>query len=163
MPNKETKKIESARKQKGYLWYGLVSLLLVVMISTVIGFVVYQSNKVTFVTAQIGTEQFTLEVADTHAARSKGLSERDGLGENQGMLFNFMEDGRWRMWMVQMRFPIDIAWLGSDKKVVYIKHNATPAEYPETYDAKQDARYVIEVPTGTFERLDVNEGDSISF
>jgi uncharacterized membrane protein (UPF0127 family) len=130
----------------------------------VCGIIFYkQVTKVDYVQAKIGSEIFKLEVAKTQAAREQGLSERDGISINEGMLFDFGQNGRWRMWMVQMRFPIDIAWLDESKKIIYIKSNATPAEFPETYDAKQDSRYVIEVNSGTLNRLNVNIGDSISF
>lgn len=163
MPNKETKKTVSVHRQKSFIPYALVSLLLLVTI--IVGGIIFykQVTKVNFVQAKIGSEIFNLEVANTQAAREKGLSERDSLSKNDGMLFDFEQNGRWRIWMVQMRFPIDIAWLNDSKKIVYIKSNATPAEFPETYDAKQDSRYVIELQAGTLNRLNVNVGDIISF
>lgn len=163
MQNKETKKTALAHSQKSYIPYAIISALLTTLI-ILGGYLFYkQVTDATFVTAKIGNETFKLELADTQASREQGLSERDGIAKNEGMLFDFKQDGRWRMWMIQMRFPIDIVWLNESKEVLYIKHNATPAEFPETYDAKQDSRYVIEVPAGTFKRINVNVGDSISF
>ena len=163
MQNKETKKTVLVHKQKSFVPYALIVIALVTILVTV-GWIFYSSYKsVQTASAQIGGQQFSLEVANTDSAREKGLSERDGLAKNTGMLFVFDTPGDWRMWMVQMRFPIDIAWLDENKKIVHIKYNATPAEYPEVYKADVPTKYVIEVPSGTFTSLNVQEGDSISF
>jgi uncharacterized membrane protein (UPF0127 family) len=161
MQNKETKKTESARKQHGPLLLILVSLTIVVGLLS--GFLVLRQhvNNVGFKDVTIGNKKFTLEIADTQSKREKGLSERDNLAPDHGMLFDFTENGDWRMWMVQMRFPIDIAWLTKDGKIVYIKHNAQPGDYPEIYHAGQQSWYAIEVPTGTFDDQAVKEGDTI--
>ena len=163
MQNKETKKTELVHKQNNYLPYAFVTFFLVAVLS-MLGFILLRGyNNVATSKVQIGSETFHLEVADTDAARVQGLSERDGLAPNSGMLFVFNVDGNWRMVMRQMRFPIDIAWLDANKKIIHIKHTATPAEYPKEYKADSPTRYVIEVPSGTFMRLNVQEGDSISF
>ena len=104
---------------------------------------------------------YNLEVADTSAKREKGLSERDGLADKTGMLFDFKREGDWSMWMLQMRFPIDIAWLDKSGKVIFIKPNAQPGDYPEVYHAEQPSWYAVELPAGTFEKLGVKVGDSI--
>jgi uncharacterized membrane protein (UPF0127 family) len=79
------------------------------------------------------------------------------------MLFDFGANGEWRMVMRKMRFPIDMVWVAQDKKIVHIEHNATPAEYPEVYKSETPAYYVVELPSGTMKRLNVQVGDSISF
>lgn len=163
MQNKETKKTALVRRQKSAWPFVVIASLLVVAIGLV-GYVLFRSfNTTEFVSASIGNKEFKLEVARVDADREKGLSERDGVAENSGMLFIFDAPGDWRMWMVQMRFPIDIAWLDSGKKIIKIKHNATPAEYPEVYKADTPSLYVVEVPAGTFNTLGVREGDSIEF
>lgn len=163
MQNKETKKTVLVRKQKGYLFYAGVTVFLVAAI--VVGGIFLQKSysNVNYKTATVGNETFTLEVASTDADREKGLSEKDSIPADGGMLFDFGAYGDWRMWMVQMRFPIDIVWLTQDQKIVHIKHNATPAEYPEIYKSPSPAYYVVELPSGTMKRLDVQVGDSISF
>ena len=161
MQNKETKKTESARKQQSPLVY----ILAVVGILTVLigGFFVLknQVNTVQYRQVTIGSKQFNLEVADTASEREKGLSERDSIPNDGGMLFDFKENGNWQMWMLQMRFPIDIAWLTKEGTVVGIKNSAQPGDYPDVYYAEQPSWYVIEVPAGTFNNLGVKEGDTI--
>jgi uncharacterized membrane protein (UPF0127 family) len=163
MQNKETKKTELAHKKNNYLPYAFVAVLLAFLL-IIGGVLLYkQVNTKQYIQAKIGKDIYTLEVAETDADRIQGLSERNGLAKKTGMLFDFKQNGDWQMIMRQMRFPIDIAWLDETKKIIHIKHNATPAEYPEVYKADGLSRYVIEVPSGTFISLDVQEGDSISF
>jgi uncharacterized protein len=161
MQNKETKKTASAPKQKGPLAYIIGSVLILVVIIIGFVFIFSKSTEVNYKTVKIGAEVFRLEVSDDEATRTQGLSERDSLDKNQGMLFDFKESGDWRIWMLKMRFPIDIAWLAKDGKIITIKNNAEPGSYPELYKADAPSWYVIEVPAGTFERLGVKIGDVI--
>lgn len=163
MRNKETKKTELARKTKQKSAWPFIFISVFIVVSLVAGFIIIknQANKVSYKTVKIGDATYKLEVADTSAAREKGLSERDGLADKTGMLFDFKREGDWRMWMLQMRFPIDISWLSKDGKVVFIKPNAQPGDYPEVYHAEQPSWYAIELPAGTFEKLGIKVGDSI--
>lgn len=164
MQNKETKKIGLApKRQKGYLAYIIITILLVALIVGLATLFFRDYSKVEYADAKIGGKSFRLEVASTETARQKGLSERDGLPEGQGMLFKFEQNGDWRIWMVQMRFSIDVIWLDENKKIVHIKQNATPAEYPEVYKADEPSRYIIELRSGVSGTLGLKQGDEVTF
>lgn len=60
---------------------------------------------------RIGEHEFLVEIADTPATRTQGLSGREKLPENSGMLFFFDEPGDYGFWMKDMKFPIDIVWI----------------------------------------------------
>ena len=62
-----------------------------------------------------------------------------------------------------MNFPIDIIWIGEDMKVVYIKKNAQPISYPESYSPTIDAKYVLEVVANFSDKNNLKEGDSVEF
>lgn len=158
---KDKSKTTKMRRQKGPLVLILVSLVIVVLVFC--GFLLLKDkiDQIEYKDAYIGNQVYILEVANTEGARQKGLSERDSLAKNKGMLFDYKTDGNWRIWMLKMRFNIDIAWLDKNGKVVHIKTNATPGSYPEAYYAEQPSRYVVEVPANTFESLGVKVGDLI--
>jgi len=160
MQNKETKKTALARKQTSPLIYIISSFLIVCIL--ILGFLVLrqQINHVQYRSVVIGGSSLKLELASTQSEREKGLSEREAIPAD-GMFFDFQVDGDWQMWMLQMRFPIDIAWLKKDGEIIKIKASAQPGDYPEVYHAEQLSHYVIEVPAGTFNRLGVHEGDTI--
>jgi uncharacterized membrane protein (UPF0127 family) len=161
MPNKETKKTESARKQPNPILYILTTIALVALL--IGGFFVFKQsvNHIDYRKVAIGDKTFTLELANTKSEREKGLSEREPITSDAGMLFDFGKNGDWQMWMLQMRFPIDMAWVTKDGKIVHIKPSAQPGDYPDVYHAEQPSWYVVEVPAGTFANLGVHEGDTI--
>ena len=111
--------------------------------------------------ARLGGEAFVLEVADTEALRTKGLSGHAVLQEGEGMLFVFSKDDRYGFWMKDMQFPIDIVWLDTRYHVIDVKKGATPASYPEIFTPVLPARYVVEIPAGFFEEHHLKVGDTL--
>ena len=68
---------------------------------------------------KINQINLNIEISDTKAKREQGLSGKEGLAENEGMLFVFEKEGYYGFWMKDMNFPIDIAWLDKNKKIIY--------------------------------------------
>ena len=116
------------------------------------------------VTLQLGDGVFLSQVAKTPESREKGLSGTVPLRENEAMLFIYDSDGKWAMWMKDMKYPIDIIWLDKDKKVVYIVKNAPPESYPfDNFTPKQEARYVVELMAGTVAKKAITIGAQANF
>ncbi len=117
----------------------------------------------------IGDVTFGAELAYTADLRTKGLSERDGLDSQTGMLFIF-DDGRASaFWMKGMRFPLDFVWIGHDCTVVAVTENV-PNEAPGTpnsalplYRSFVEAEYHLEINAGEVEKLGIGVGDSVTF
>ncbi len=114
-------------------------------------------------TVQIGGKAISVELVTTQAEQNKGLGGRTGLSADTGMLFIFDHPDRYAFWMKDMNFPIDIIWISEDLHVIYIKKDAKPELYPETYGPSMNAKYVLEVPSGFSDANNVKEGDSILF
>ena len=112
----------------------------------------------------LGDGVFKADIADTQAAREKGLGGVERMADDQALILVFPSDGKWPIWMKGMKVSIDIVWLDSDKKVVYIVKNA-PANGGEaaTYTPKSNARYVVEVPAGTVEKKNIVAGRAAVF
>ena len=69
----------------------------------------------------IGDTKIFVEVADSEFERRKGLSGRDALAENSGLLFVFEEkDIRPVFWMKDMKFPLDIIWYSPTIPIDYV-------------------------------------------
>ncbi len=100
------------------------------------------------VTVLLGSTTVQVEVVQTSADITRGLSGRDALAEGYGMLFVMPHSAPHKFWMPDMHFAIDIIWLNEKFEVVDITHHATPESYPETFTPKVSARYVLEVPSG---------------
>lgn len=112
-----------------------------------------------YVRMSLGGETLKLEIADTEGLRVQGLSGRKALGVNEGMLFDFSEDGYHQFWMKDMKFPIDIIWFDAGNRIVDVKERATPESYPEVFTPHTLARYVLEVPAGFFENHHLKMGN----
>ncbi|MEK7088861.1 MAG: DUF192 domain-containing protein [Patescibacteria group bacterium] len=104
-----------------------------------------------------------VELALTPEAQERGLSGRKELKEDESMLFIFNHTGKYPFWMRDMNFPIDIIWIGENLRVVYIKKDAKPESYPETFTPNQDVKYVLEVFSSFSEKNNLKEGDKVEF
>ena len=104
-----------------------------------------------------------VEIVSTPEALSKGLSGRNSMGEDEGMLFVFDHPDKYAFWMKDMNFSLDMIWLDQDLKVVYIEKNAKPESYPKTFGPNQNSLYVLEVVSGFSDKHNLKIGDIASF
>jgi len=107
----------------------------------------------------IGTTTLTALIADTPQKRRVGLSGRNTLAQDTGMLFVFPDSDIRSFWMKDMLFPIDIIWIDTQKEVVHITRGATPDSYPQTFPSLTPVQYVLETNAGTVKK--VRAGDSV--
>lgn len=147
----------------------IVSIKLVLLFLSLV-FVAFGCNKITpsiFSSGmvQIAGVNLSVEIAQTEEARMQGLSGRESLAENQGMLFQFPQAGRYAFWMKDMKFPLDFIWI-KDNKVVEITHNVVVE--PNISDAElhmylpqEEIDSMIEVNAGWAEKNKVRVGDSV--
>ncbi len=108
------------------------------------------------------------EVAKTTQTRSQGLSKRESLAPNTGMLFVFEKVDRYNFWMKDVKFPIDIIWIGQDKRIADITHSAqlepgVPDNLLRIYQPAVSVLYVLEVAEGTAAFNNLRIGDLAEF
>lgn len=146
---------------------GLIALLLVIVaalltVATGNGDVAreVEANKAPQIA--IGDQVFDVEIADSYWERVRGLSGREFLPQNRGLLFVFPSNDFHGIWMKEMKIAIDIIWFNESLEIVGIKRNATPESYPEVFYPEIDARYVLEVPTNSIGD-NVKIGDNIFY
>ncbi|HVU79873.1 MAG TPA: DUF192 domain-containing protein [Candidatus Paceibacterota bacterium] len=108
-----------------------------------------------------GTAAIAAEIARTEAARGRGLSGRPGLEQGEGMLFVFDTDDYWRMWMKDMRFPIDILFADASGEISMIYHTVSPDTYPQAFAPNRPARYALELPAGFAAANHIEEGSAL--
>lgn len=97
---------------------------------------------------------FQIEVAVSPAAIVQGLSGRPNLEEGAGMLFIFSGVSRQSMWMIDMKFHLDIVWLDESFIVVHITYNTPPcanAQNCPSYSSVRRVKYAIEMTAGAAE------------
>ncbi|MFQ5596994.1 MAG: DUF192 domain-containing protein [Nitrospiria bacterium] len=106
------------------------------------------------------------EVADTPAARNRGLMFREGLPEDGGMLFVFQKAGPYRFWMKNCKFSIDIIWLNERKEIVFVSENTPPCKIdpcPTYGPDKEKSLFVIEVASGFVKKEALKLGMAVRF
>lgn len=123
-------------------------------------------------TISINGKEINVYIADTESERIQGLSGRDSLPGDYGLLFISDYEGIQGIWMKDMNFSIDIAWLDRDKKIVDIKENISPLTYktvppqvfyPEKDGLRLNSFYILETNAGFFERAGIKIGDLANF
>lgn len=87
---------------------------------------------------QLKDELLRVEVVNTEASVTQGLSGRTGLSDIDGMLFVFDESAIRTFWMKEMLFAIDIIWL-NEGKVIWIESNVQPPK-PGLLDSEIERR-----------------------
>ncbi len=112
---------------------------------------------------QVGNTKVFVEIADTDEARARGLSGRDNLLPDYGMLFVFQQLDRYGFWMKEMRFPIDIIWITENKKISHIEPRVAPETFPKVFYPLQESLYVLEVSAGFAETYFLKVGDALEF
>lgn len=104
-----------------------------------------------------------LEQSDTELTRQKGLSSRECIPDQNGMLFIFDSAELHGIWMKDMKFSIDIIWLDTSKKVIHIEPNASPESYPKVFYPQNPASFVIEVKAGQVVERSIKVGQQLNW
>lgn len=97
-----------------------------------------------------------VEVADTWGSRLKGLLGRESLPEGEGLHIVPCNS----IHMFFMKFPIDVAFLDPEGRLVKSIHSIGPWRATRVY---VDAHSALELPAGTLMRHGVQEGDQLLF
>lgn len=120
-----------------------------------------QDRATVTVVDENGTElgTVTARVADTTQERYTGLSETDSLGPNEGMLFVHDREGMKAYVMRDMAFPIDMVFIGADRRITTIHH--APVEDRPLTRYRGRAKWVLEVPFNWTIDHGVGVGDRI--
>lgn len=118
-------------------------------------------------TAKVGNSEINVEIVKTSEEREQGLSGRDKIEDNSGMLFVFdRQNIRPAFWMKNVKFPLDIVWIKSGK-VAQINKNlmpipqGTPDSQIKLYLPNQSVDYVLELPGGKIDRAGIKVGDPV--
>ena len=111
-------------------------------------FVILPNMPQTNTDLRLGDGLFKATIAANDTDRAKGLSGVAEFTSSQALLMAFPSEGKWSISTQDMKIPIDIVWLSSNKKVVYLVRNVLPDD-SRTFTPLAGAQYVVELPAGT--------------
>ncbi|MGC8479710.1 MAG: DUF192 domain-containing protein [Candidatus Micrarchaeia archaeon] len=126
----------------------------------------YKVIKFKKTTLKIGKKSLNVMVADSFFKQMLGLMHRSSLKENEGMLFIFNRETKMGIWMLNMKFNIDILWINSKKLIIDFKEDAKPCNSLfscKTMYPKESSKYVLELNSGYIKKEGINIGDKIIF
>lgn len=119
-----------------------------------------QAQETAAIETASGTHVFSIELADTPALRQRGLSFRQSLPADHGMLFAFAADQEVSMWMQDTYVPLDIIFILADGTVHRIARDATPFS-TESIPSRGRVRAVLEIAAGGADRIGLRPGDRV--
>lgn len=113
---------------------------------------------------KLGNGVFKAKMATNDADREKGLAGVTSMPSDEALIMVYSYEFRWKIWMKDMKIPIDIIWLNKDKKVIYIVKNAVPKDSTlRTFEPKELAKYVIEMSSGAVGDNSIDIGQTAEF
>jgi hypothetical protein len=109
-----------------------------------------------------GDVTLRVEVARTDRERTHGLMFKEHLAEDEGMVFLFDRTEEHVFWMKNTPLPLDMLFLGDDRRVVGIRESAEPLSLTRV-TVGVPSRYVLEVRGGWARAHGVGKGALVRF
>jgi len=119
-------------------------------------------------TIELDSQIIQVEIADSPQEWKLGLSYRDTLARDHGMLFIFPDERRRAFWMIGCKFDIDLAYIesnGTISEIITMEKEPldTPLDSLKKYPSKSTTiKYALEMMGGWFDEHNVNAGTRIN-
>jgi hypothetical protein len=105
---------------------------------------------------KIGNSNIEVLHLKTYFELAFGLMFRKG----ENALLEFRKEGKYGIWMLFMRYPLDLIFLDKNKKVIEIIKNVPPISFNpktwKTYYPKKKCKYVLELDARKRIRINYN-------
>lgn len=137
--------------------------VIIIILAVSVGYFVFQqrtSNRIS-----IDGVVLNVDLATTPAEQQQGLSGRDSMAPDRGMLFVFQSEDYWSFWMFEMKFPLDMIWFNSSRQAVFFEQNLPPCgpTVCQVFTPPVKAMYVLEVNAGFIAAHQISPGDTFNF
>ena len=139
-------------------WYLILALMVLVFAASMF---LNKKDTSSYKKIIIGNVVVKAEIAALLTEKQKGLSSRNFMRKNSGMLFIFSQPDFYPFWMKDMKFPIDIIWLDENLQIINIEKNITPDTFPKKFMPRLPAKYALEINAGWSDKNKVKEGVNI--
>ena len=126
----------------------------------------------------VGSTKLNVQIVSSNTDMEKGLSGRNKMADNEGMLFDFKKLNRPAFWMKDMNFNLDLIWIRSNKIIGITPNVPAPVgnwKLPvgrsfsgsgeignlPAYSPPSEVDMVLEVNAGWSERNNIKTGDVV--
>ena len=121
-----------------------------------------QVIPLTVTIAEGRSHDFRVELARTDKEQAQGLMFRTQMGADEGMLFPYDPPRVLSFWMKNTVIPLDIIFIGPDRRVINVAANTTP--YSEaSVPSAAPAIAVLELNAGRAAQLGIVPGTRIDW
>ena len=110
--------------------------------------------------------RYAVEIAQTDAQRARGLMFRDYMARNHGMLFIHSVEEPLAYWMKNTHIALDIFYFDAGRRLVSVSKRTPPCTRGDDcppYRSEGPTLYVLELNSGTADRLHARKGDQLTF
>jgi len=106
---------------------------------------------------------FNVEIAATEEKREQGLSGKQFLPTDSGMLFIFNTPDFYEFWMNGMLFPLDFVWMNGNKIIDLTENVPVPSNRDpiKIIKPKAKADKVLEINAGAINANSIETGDNV--
>ncbi len=122
------------------------------------------SSNLAIKTLKVDQSIIKVELADTPAKQRQGLSGRDNLALDSGMLFVYNQPTQNYFWMRDMKFALDFIWIRQGQ-VIQLDQNIPPpanlTDQPVKIYCQNYYDMVLEVPAGWVASQQIKVGDQV--
>lgn len=114
---------------------------------------------------RVGSKLIQVEVRDTTEGRNKGLSGREPLADDEGMLFVFPVKANYPFWMKEMKFDLDFIWIDGDTVMDITEGVKAPIgdQRLEIVKPKVAVNKILEVNSGFVSKNNIKVGDKVEW
>jgi uncharacterized membrane protein (UPF0127 family) len=124
------------------------------------------TNSVYNVPLRVGGKNILVQVVKTAKEMQQGLSGRERLAEDQGMLFDFGASQAPSFWMKDMKFGLDFIWVSGGRVAgvtpdVPFPANNTSDDQLKLYNPPSPVNWVLEVNAGWAMANKIKIGDPV--
>ena len=106
--------------------------------------------------------RFRVEVAESAEAQARGLMFRTEMGADEGMIFPYAAPQQLSFWMRNTVLPLDLIFIGADKRVINVAANAAPYSEQQLL-SDGPAIAVLELNGGRAAQLGIGPGAKVSW
>lgn len=124
--------------------------------------IIYSNTPAPTSHVTINGHSFSVEIADTDAKRTQGLSGHPPLAPDAGMIFIFDSLGYYPFWMKDMLFPLDFVWINGNRIVSLNQNIPAPSGKDIPIITPTSAvDKVLEINAGTIQKDNIQIGDQV--
>lgn len=147
-------------KNNRFLFFFL--LVLVLLMGLVLTFKLFFKHKESYLI--INNHKIFIEVADSPEEINRGLSSRESLAKNKGMLFIFPQPDNYSFWMKEMKFNLDFVFIHDQEVVDLVEDVPFPkvGEQPQIVRAKAEFDKVLEINQEMIKEINIKIGDRVT-